>query len=377
MKKFIVIKKVELSDTLVLDFQASYFTGEPFDIYCKNNINPSAHYKTISIVNVRSLSADLLSLLTPHYLGGTEIIVNGLHFVNRYAKPRYSYHWTEFNRQSIPSSLAKFPVGKSTFLTELAKVRTNYLPNNLWIALDDYSQDRIKKCIAYNHFDFALAENWYKELMHTIPCLTKLMPSSKNPNAPKAFRVFSPNAKTFYEFTAEQCFKKSLEQLQPGLRPLNAEELAFLKQYAPAYGIEIPQFAWRINSRKTKHGYTYEPERVLVVKQSDIEKTYYDKRNTNNLPKFVRDGYKVKYDDNDKLLRDSYTQLIWMMKHCDDSILATGYHRCPICHCIYHEKDGCLDHIEPIEYINADNMFYGISSTYEDYSATSKYYKKN
>lgn len=405
MKKVINVYKVNLVDILVLDRDYSKYTGEPFDTYCRDNLAEYKPYKSISIMNVRSVSAELLTLLTPYYLGGTEIIINSVSFINPNPKFRYDYHWVDFNRNHISKSLANYPVGQSTFLVELDKVKTNYLPNNLWVALDEYSQHRIEKCKQYNktRFNYDIAEQWYKDLMFAIPTLTAHMPkyqpktkskyvikatSDKPEDKPEdkepapVFKVFSPNKKTFYEFTAETNFNKSLELLKPGLRPLTTEEIAFLKQYAPAYGIEIPQFAWRINSRKTEHGYTYEPERVLVVKQSDIDRTYVNPANKRNklpvLSKFVRDGYKVKYNDNDKLLRDSYTQLIWMMKHDKKgSFLASGYHHCPICHKIFHETQGCDGHIEPIEFINADNMLYGISSTYEDYDSTSSYYQEN
>ena len=363
-KKIIKISKMNYDKELVLDASVCKILDMPFDIYVKECINNAIAYKQISITNCKTLSASIVSAITPAYLTGTIILINGKKFVNPNPKVRYCYQWIDFNRNAIPKSLAEFKVGQSTFLSELQKVKGNYLPNNLWLAIDDYSQERIKKCIEYNKFDFECAEHWYKELM--------------NMNS-KLFRVYSPNAKTWYEWSAEKWFEQSLQdvQLQPGLRALDADELAFLKKYASAYGIEIPELQWRYNYHKTAHGYTREPELITGgASISDLSKCYVDPRNKgkqNILPRSVREDYMIKTCDNDKLIRDAYFQLMYLMRLKDDSFLMPGYKRCPICHQIYRESEGCEGHIEPITFINASNLFYGIGSEFHDIDAEQEY----
>ena len=360
-KKIISISKCEYTKELTLDYRASLAMEIPFEVYAQECIDNSIAYKLIKVSNCKTVGSTLASLLTPHYLAGTVIEIDGVRFVNPNPKTRYKYSWVDFNKYAIPKSLAGRKVGKTTFLEEIQKVRGNFLPNNLWTAIDEYSQERIAKCKEHNTFDFSRAESWYKELMGC-----------------GAFKFYSPNTKTRYEFEAEQEFAKCFEQLPDGLRPLDECEKAFLRTYAPAYGIELQTFDWRINSRKTKHGYTQEPERLYrALSQSDAERAYADPRNKdkgNYLPKFIRDGLKVKSNENEKLLRDAYMSLIWMLRQKDDSFLMPGYRRCPICHKIYREIDGCDGHIQPIEFINADNLLYGISSTYEDYDSTKSAY---
>ena len=363
-KKFIKISKMPYEATLTLDYRASFAMNEPFDVYVKNSINNNIAYKLIKVLNCKTLSASVTTSLTPHYLAGTIIEINGVTFTNPHPKYRYQYSWVEFNRTSIPKSLAEFKVGQSNFLTELQKVTSNFLPNNLWTALDEYSQMRIAKCKAYNTFDFTNAENWYKELM---AC----------PN----FNFFSPNSKTRYEFEAEKAFKASLVHLNPGERALDEEEKHFLRTYAPAYGIEIPQFVWRYDFHKTKHGYTREPVRLVGgASDTELAKCYIDSRNKNKqeqLPRDVRSDYLPKSYDNEKLIRDAYFQLIYIMRLKDDSFLMPGYKRCPVCHKIYRESEGCEGHIEPITFVQANNLFYGDCSEYHDIDAEQDYLSDN
>lgn len=363
-KKIIKISKMNYEKELVLDYDISKILDIPFELYVKESINNMLAYKQINIVNCTFVSANIVSAITPAYLAGTIISINGRKFVNPNPKYRYSYQWIDFNRNAIPKALAEFKVGQSTFLAELQKVKGNYLPNNLWLAIDDYSQERIAKCVEYNKFDFACAEQWYKELM--------------NMNN-KKFHIYSPNEKTWFEHKAETWFEKSLKdyQLQPGLRALDADELAFLKKYASAYGIEIPEFQWRYNYHKTKHGYTTEPEIITGgASLSDLAKCYVDPRNKGKqetLPRSIREDYMIKTCDNDKLIRDAYFQLMYLMRLKDDSFLMPGYKRCPICHQIYRESEGCEGHIEPITLINANNLFYGIGSEFHDIDAEQEY----
>lgn len=333
-------------------------------------------FERITIKNFTYISEDLISRLTNQFLHGTEIeiVTPSKNFSKTYklghkAPDFYSYKWVPLDLSApVPKSLAEWVFeynGKqTTYLKAIQSLTTTrYLPNEIWNTLDDYSKSRIKTCREYNQGEYAYAEAWYKELMHD--CIAHSM------------KMFSPNKKTYFEVISEITFDKACQeaQLQKGLRPLDIFELAFLRKYAPMYGVEIPMFRWKINSRKTDHGYTQEPEVCPAMSTYDWTKVIYDTRNDNNLPSFVRQGLSVRECENDKLLRQAYFQLQWIMKNLKDDGLMPGYKRCPKCHKIHREVDGCeCGYCKPIEFFNADNMFYGDSSTFEDYENTREAY---
>ncbi len=339
-------------------------------------------FERIIIKNFTTISADMLSRITNQYLHGTEVVfeASARNFNKTYRCPRptqfYAYQWTPLDlTKPVPKSLAYFEFiynGKKTTYLDAIKTlnTTKYIPNDIWTALDEYSRQQIDKCREYNKGDYSLAEEWYKSLMKD--CM------------PNKIKVFSPNQKTYYEVMSEIDFDKAIDEvrLKQGQRVLTEQELAFLRKYAPAYGVEIQQFEWKINSRKTEHGYTQEPERVYTngMSNTDWQRVIYDARNANKgniLPSFVRQGLKHKTCESDKLLRDAYFQLKWIIKHLKDEGLMPGYKRCPHCHKIYRESEGCEEcgAIPPIKFINANNMFYSNSAEYEDYESTKSCYE--
>ena len=348
--------------------------------YLINNCLPYTHiFEHIFIKNFISIPAELLNRLTNQYLHGAiiEFITPSKKFNNlysaKYTKPFYTYQFVELDlSKPMPKSLAQFEFDykgkRTTYLDALKSLHSiRYLPSEIWNAIDSYSKQQIAKCREYNKGNYEFAELWFKQLMKDC--------SLHN------IKVFSPNKKTYYEAMAELDFDKNCLnfRLDDGLRPLNEDELAFLHRYARVYGVDIPTFKWRYNSRKTKDGYTQEPEYLTCgMSNTDWARVIYDYRNASKgeiLPKFVRQGLKVQECTNDKLLRDAYTSLIWLMKNLKDEALAPGYKRCPHCHQIYRESEGCeCGACQPIEFVSADNLFYGISSTYEDYESTSEAY---
>lgn len=377
MKNIVKFEIVKQNGKVTIDAYNPAFQDMELEDICNIYLPYTRLFEHIIIKNFTSISDKLLQRLTMQYLHGTKIqfITPKRDFDVTYqlpeyaVKPMYSYKWVPLDlSKPIPRSLADFSFeykGKQTTYLDAIKTlhNTNYLPNEIWVALDVYSQQRIQTCKAYNQGDYNFAEDWYKSLMHTA--------------VEHKINVFSPNKKTYFEVMAEISFDKDCRemQLKEGLRPLDISELSFLKKYAPMYGVEIPTFKWKFNSRKTAHGYTQEPERVLWQMSSyDWEKVAYDPRNI-NLPKPVRQGLKVRECDSDKLLREAYFQLKWIMKHLKDEGLTTGYARCPHCHKLYRESEGCeCGMCPPIELLNADNLLYGISSTYEDYESTKSAY---
>lgn len=371
MKKIIKINKLEKENT-ILTVEYSTYTTVGGQLIPYNRL-----FNEIILRNFITISEDLLNRLTMQYLHGCKITFETpkrnfkkTYLLKHPKEDFYSYTWKPLVlSEAIPKSLAEF---KFTFgdkeITYLQAVQNkyitsaHYMPNEIWEALDDYSKQRIEKCKEYNRGNYADAEQWYKDLMHE--CIAHKM------------KMFSPNKKTYYEVTAEIEFEKCKEVLPEGLRPLNQEELCFLHKYAPAYGVEIPKFMWRYNTRKTDHGYTEEPERVYGgMSNTDWTRVIYDSRNDNNLPKNIRGNLRVQSMDNNKLIRDAYTQLVWLMKHMKDEALMPGYKRCPVCHEIYRESQGCECGACPgYDFIPADNLFYGDSSSYEDYDSTRETY---
>ena len=376
MKNIVRFTITKPNGSITIDAQNPEFKYNDFDSVIAECIPLTKIFERIIVKNFYSIQSSLLNRLTNQYLHGAEIIFTTptKKFEKAYLvkSPRafYSYQWTPLDlSKPVPKSLANFTFdykGKqTTYLDAISTLNsTRYLPNEIWNALDIYSRQQIDKCREYNKGNYSLAELWFKELMKDC--------SKSN------IKVYSPNKKTYFEAMAELTFEKECEDmhLPAGLRPLNPAELCFLHKYASAYGVEIPTFQFRFNSRKTDDGYTQEPERVLNgMSNSDWSKVIYDCRNTNNLPKFVRQGLTVQSCESNKLLRDAYYQLKWIMKHLKDDGLMPGYKRCPVCHKIYREHDGCeCGACQAIEFIQADNLLYGISSSYEDYDSTKNAY---
>jgi hypothetical protein len=376
MKYIVKFNKTENKGKTVIDsFNPELEMLEPQEFYDLHL--PYTHiFEQIVIKNFFSLSKELINRLTNQYLHGAEIIFEtpkrNFYKIYKLRSPKsfYSYQWTPLDlSQPIPKSLANFEFNyNGETITYLQAVQNryiksaNYMPNEIWNALDNYSRQQIDRCREFNRGDYSCAEQWYKDLMHD--CIAHNM------------QMYSPNQKTYYEVTAEINFEKCKEHLPAGCRPLTDDELVFLHKYAPAYGVEIKQFQWRINTRKTDHGYTEEPERVYNgASNEDWLRIIYDGRNKNNLPKNIRNNLRVNSMDNDKLIREAYTQLIWLMKHMKDEALMPGYKRCPVCHEIYRESQGCeCGACQPIDFIPADNLLYGISCTYEDYDSTRETY---
>jgi hypothetical protein len=373
MKYIVRTNKIEPTGEVLIDRASTIFQHlEDKDIYAEY-IPYSKLYKRITLRNYQTIPADLLIRLTNQYLHGSEIVFETptKHFSKTYKLPNtkafLSYQWCPFDlTQPIPKSLSTFRLvynGVEMAYLDAVKTLTStkYIPNEIWNALDVYSQAQIKKCQEYNKGNYSLAELWYKQLM-------------KDCNKAN-MKMYSPNKKTYYEAMAEDRFEFDMETLKEGLRPLSADEIVFLKKFAPAYGVEIPVFTYRINSRKTDHGYTEEPERIRGMSNTDWDRVIYDPRKEHNLPKGVRKGLVAQSYENSKLLRDAYFNLMYIMKHLKDEGLMPGWKRCPVCHEIYRESEGCeCGECLPIKYVMADNLFYGTASGYEDYDDTRDIY---
>lgn len=360
MKKFITIAPANVTGHCTIDLNAyDYVTlADQYDAWLQSHFKNNQIYESITVKNFRSLSKTLVMLLTTQWLHGATLKIQTaknafVELKNPNPKPYYTYAWTPYDMSApIPKSLATFKIENegvpTTYLAELKKCKsTKYLPNVLWNALDKYSQERIEKCKEYNKIDFQALETWYKTLTK------ELYPNVK---------VFSPNAKTYFEFIAERDFERAFPEPS---EPLTPAEKFFLETNAPKYGVEIPKFTYRDNTRKTKHGYTVEPERVAYATNDWREE--YDKKRTDNLPRDQRWGLRCTSVENNTLMRQAYDELIWLIENLGDEALDENYIRCPECGDVHHISEACFcGHDQPIEFISADNLFYSNASTYEE-----------
>lgn len=377
MKNIVRFNVVKPQGRVTIDASNPDFKYLEFEDVLNQLLPYTRLFEEIIIKNFTVIPENLLNRLTNQYLHGACVTFNvpAKRFLKSYKTPHfkalYAYSWKPLDLTApVPKSLAEFVFEfkgkKTTYLNAIKTLTsTKYLPTEIWNALDVYSRQQIDKCRKYNRGDYSLAEVWFKDLMKD--------------HMQNGLKVFSPNRKTYFEAIAEIDFDRdcSMYQLRKGLRPLTPAELTFLRQYAPAYGVEIPTFKWKINSRKTDHGYTEEPEVCLVhMSSDDWTKVSYDPRNENNLPAFVRQNLVIHECENDKLLRDAYFQLIWIIKNLKDEGLMPGWKRCPECHEIYREHEGCeCGACQPITFINADNLFYSNAEAYEDIESTEQYYQ--
>lgn len=374
MKNIVKFKIIKPSGEMVVDARSNIFYAMSTENAYANMLPYTKLFERIVIRNYTSIPMELLNRLTTQYLHGAEIIVETptRHFLQSYKvfkpKPFYMYQWTPLDLSApVPKSLAEFKFKyndtETTYLDAIKSLKsTRFLPNEIWNALDIYSRQQIDKCRELNRGNYNDAEQWFKDLMKDC----------YNYN----IKVFSPNKKTYFEAMAEISFEKSFEYLDKDEKALSDNELAFLIKFAPAYGVEVPEFMWRINSRKTDHGYTEEPERVYCgMSNDDWNKVIYDPRNE-NLPSAIRQNLTVRSHTNDKLLLEAYKQLKWLIDNLADEALMPNWKRCPECHQLYREVDGCeCGACPPIEFIDANNLFYGDASGYEDYESTHNYYE--
>ena len=391
MKNIIVLSAVENQGNVTIDGNNPIFGDMSMTEVLDKYIPHTRMFENIYIKNFYYFDQEFISRLTNQYLHGAKITIEVPRhkqkkmvcvkgFVEPVAKyivaepftktyqvcvPRkfYSYKWVPLDFKRLPKSLANYTYTmgnrKTTVLDEINKLKSMYIPTHLWQAIDKYSQERIDKCKLYNQGNYTLAEEWFKELMRD---------SLEN-----NFTMYSPCQKTYFETIAEIEFDKSKVYLEDGEQPLTNQELNFLQTYAKCYGVDIPQFQFRYNTRNTDHGYTEEIERVYEkgCGETELNRMLYDPKNPNQLPSFARKNLAIKSYDNDKLLRDAYNHLKWLIDNMGDSAFDIRYHRCPVCNDIYHEEQGCFcGHCPPIKEIPADKLFYGHSSAYEDMDAT-------
>lgn len=429
MKKIAVFETIAPTGHIVIDMHNPIFNVEGLtlddttalleQVYAE--LLPTGRiFERITLKNFDHLESELLKRLTMPYIFGSEIVIDtpkkhfNMTYHNDHPRKYYRYTFKDLDLSApIPKSLANFKFEfngtPTTYLQAISHLTsTRYLPNEIWKALDQYSQQRINEMKAHNMGGYDIAEQWYKQLIKD---------TQKTP-----IKVYSPNKKSYFEAMAELNFTKDCQQyrLQDNEQPLTQEQLDYLHKYAPIYGLEIPTLKYRYATRKTEHGWTCEPEICHCgMSTNDYNQTTFDGRNRNKyntmpniksnveydarnnnykinskittheynheidnpqrqpMPHNIRDGLRIREIDNDKMLLDTYNNLKWIIENMGDDALMPNWKRCPHCGKLYNIHDGCeCGAIPPIEFINADNLFYSNASTYEDYESTRETYNE-
>ena len=364
-KLFPIFTKVNAVGEIYLDRYAPAFQENDVEEVIKQLLPYNRLYEQVFMKNWNSVPAVLLERLTLQYLHGAEIIFE-LPKANylktfKYAQGRpeiYKYEFKPLDWTRLPKTVAYHKVtvdGKEKSIIEvLSSLKNGYIPNPVWVAVDKIAQTRIEQCQAFNRGYYPAAERWYKRLMYDYMQMGR--------------KVFSPNKKTYYEVIAEVDFARNLKSIQiPVEDQITEDQLLWLQHYAPAYGVEIPKFTYRVNSRKTDHGWTEEPEVCFTpMTDSEIQTCLYDYRN-DNLPANVRKGLWKRSVDCPKYIKDAYDTLKYLMQFGTE-FLMPDWHICPICGDVYHEERGCdnCGKDKDVEFLSADNQFYSNALAYED-----------
>ena len=365
-KKIIKIEQAQKNGQIIIDFKNPQKNQILIDM---ENTTPAI----IIIKNCKYFNQQLAKVLQNYYIRGSQIVIDydnqQATIINENPKPYYNYSFINLDlSKPMPKSLAEYELfykgKKTTYRQAIATLTSqNYLPNEIWVAIDNYNQSRINALKEYNKIiDFEKLEQFYKKL--------------QNASLDLRFQFYSPNEKTYFETIAEREFIKDCQNL-PQFENLpqyteqmeNCDWLQFLRTNAHYYGVDIPKFYYKTNTRKTKDGYTQEPQRVYCdMSTNERNRTIYDPRNKDGLPKFARHNLQVKSCENSNLLYEAYKNLKWLIDNLGDEALDPNYKRCPHCGKIYNINKGCenCEKIPPIEFVNAENLFYSNANTYED-----------
>ena len=331
--RFVILKKQLLANTHTTVTTTAHFDSflnevvetVPMDqVFDALKVPPK--YLTINVKG-KYLTEVLLRAITPCYLRGTEVIVNGIHFPVCTSNPQYLYIWQDQVPAKLPQHL------KDAFY--------NYrLRGSLYNELVAWNQSRIQLATNKSKFKWELAENFYKSLFKTFYGKIK---------------VLSPNKKTFFESTAEL----DLENWIPNANPLTQEEQTYLAwaethQYLKALG--LPDCSFQIGSqhRITSHGVTNEP---ILINKSDINAvltaSVFKKKVQSGDKSSVWKASSSRFVTSVAKQSENIQMLKWYLSLPTEeleSLLLPGWHVCPECGSLYNEHEGCCS-IEPIKFI--------------------------
>lgn len=342
--KFVVIKKQGLTQNKVSVVSKAFFDkdfNEVLETVDISTLKDAIKLPPESIditVKGRYLTEILIKTITPAYLRGTQIIVNGIKFPVCKSNPQYFYQWQD----RVPSSLPE----------HLKQAYYSYkLRGELYQELVTWNQSRIAKATEASKFRWSLAEQFYKDLFKQL--------------SSTGIRVLSPNKKTFYEATAELDVEAYLQPQEA----LSKEESDFLfradiNNYIRAFGLQDTTFQIGVHHRTTPHGTTEEP---CIISAYDIEMAVtaqsFNHKDGREVEGYINDdGFEVKsWNSASSSLvvshqreRENIETLKFFLsldRPTQEEFLMPGWHFCPVCGRLYNELDGCEDHVEPIDFV--------------------------
>ena len=346
--KFILIQKQPLTNQNVKVTSKAFFDNDYQEVF--ETVDIATLKETIKCppqsinIEVRGhyLTEILIKAITPAYLRGSKITVNGIEFATCQRNPQYFYQWQD----KVPSTLPE----------HLKEAYRNFnLRGALYQELVDWNQSRIAKATEASKFKWSLAEQFYKDLFKAL--------------TPKHIRVQSPNKKTFYEAMAEL----DLESVLRPQAPLTVEEqtyldIAELNNYVRAFGLQDTSVMIGSHHRTTPHGTTDEPILISAYEvQMAITASSFNRKDNREVEGYINDdGFEVKSWNSSGSAtitlpakqRENIEALKWFLSQPKDiqtEFLIPGWHFCPVCGKLYHELDGCYDnetcHIAEIEFV--------------------------
>lgn len=329
--KFINITKQELNPVTITITSNAYYDPDYSEVLETVNI---AHLREqikhppleIRITTKRYLTEVLLRTITPCYLRGSRIIINGKACKQVTCNPQYFFKWVESIPSKLPQNL------KDAY-------RSFNLKGELYNELITWNQARVEKAKSASQFKWEIAEQWYKNLYKYF-------------NTHKIV-VQSPNKKTFYEAQAELDF----EQWCPIAHALTIEESEFLiraesKNYIRAFGLQDTTFQVGSHHRTTPHGTTYEE---VITNANAINSTitnnyFLEKDGSNNENSFTDDtGFVVQQWNSTRSHqvvshtkeRENIISLKFFLslsRADQQELLLPGWSFCSKCNCAVHES---------------------------------------
>lgn len=349
--KFILIQKQPLTNQNVKVTTKAFFDNEFNEVLETVDIATlrdtiKCPPQSISIeVRGRYLTEILIKTITPAYLRGSKITVNGVEFPTCQRNPQYFYQWQEKVPSTLPAHLKE-------------AYKSFKLRGSLYQELVEWNQSRIARATEASKFKWHLAEDFYKQLYKAL--------------TPSNIRVQSPNKKTFYEAVAEL----DIENILKPQASLTDEEQLYLtnasvNNYIRAFGLQDTSVVIGTHHRTTPHGTTDEP---ILISSYDIEASItassFRKKDDRELEGYIDDnGFEVKQWNSSSSAvvdcpykhRENIETLKWFLSQPRDiqkEFLMPGWHFCPMCGELYHENEGCYDrtfedicHIPPIEFV--------------------------
>lgn len=237
-----------------------------------------------------AVGSDLLNELAFYYGVGTTIIIGHKSFQNKKPVTLLKYQYTK--RTGLTNHAKKY-FKDGTFTLDGLYAYNGYVANNV---------------ILNNKKAWQYAESFYKLVYKTF-------------RNDEIVRVYSPNAKTYWEAEAEIEYTHDMQDIKGDNNILTKEQEAELDTLRKYYDIPSDTYYTWIIKRQTDNGYTEEPQ---ILTAYEAKTLYSEEKKSANEQRFIS----TKEIPSSKLAYNNY-QLLQAYKEM--GILKEGYAMCPIC----------------------------------------------